>query len=164
MLSFVQWALVLSVVSVADGDTLTLQDGATRTTVRLAEIDAPERTQPYSQVARRNLTALCQSAQRIRLEPVSTDRYGRTVAHLWCDDIHVNWRQVEDGLAWCFTKYLKDPRTCRPLEANARAAQRGLWRDPTPVAPWDFRAAAMAKTPAAAQNAAAVQPPGRTTP
>jgi endonuclease YncB( thermonuclease family) len=145
MLAFVQWVLVLSVVSVADGDTLTLQDGASRTTVRLAEIDAPERTQPYSQVARRNLATLCQPAQRIRLEPVSTDRYGRTVGHLWCDDVHVNWRQVEDGLAWCFTKYLKDPATCRPLEANARAAQRGLWRDPAPVAPWDFRAAAMAK-------------------
>jgi endonuclease YncB( thermonuclease family) len=138
-------ALSLTVVSVADGDTLTVTDGVTRTTVRLAEIDAPERTQPYSQFARRNLTTLCQSAQRIRIEPVSTDRYGRTVAHLWCDDVHVNWRQVEDGLAWCFLKYLHDRATCLPLEQNARQARRGLWREADPVAPWDFRAGTMAK-------------------
>ena len=139
------FALVFSVVGVADGDTLTVQDGTTRTIVRLAEIDAPERTQPYSQVARRNLVDLCQSARQIRLEPVSTDRYGRTVAHLWCDGVHVNWRQVEDGLAWCFTKYLKAPEICRPLEEGARAERRGLWREPDPVAPWDFRARAVTK-------------------
>lgn len=145
MLASVLFALAASVIRIADGDTLTLQDGAVRTTVRLAEIDAPERTQPYSQVARRNLATLCQSAQRIQIEPVGRDRFGRTVAHLWCDNVHVNWRQVEDGLAWCFPKYLKSPENCRPLEAKARAAHRGLWRDPDPVAPWDFRARAMAK-------------------
>lgn len=138
-------ALGLSVVSIADGDTLTVTDDAVRTTVRLAEIDAPERAQPYSQVARRNLAAMCQFALEIRLEPVSTDRYGRTVAHLWCDGVHVNWRQVEDGLAWCFLRYLKVRETCLPLEDKARTERRGLWREPSPVAPWDFRARKVAK-------------------
>jgi endonuclease YncB( thermonuclease family) len=131
--------LALTVVSVADGDTLVAADGDLRITVRLAEIDAPERTQPYSQVARRNLAELCKSAKSVRLEPVATDRYGRTVAHVWCDEIHVNWRQVEDGLAWCFIKYLQASEICLPLEQAARSDRRGLWREPAPLAPWMFR-------------------------
>jgi micrococcal nuclease len=131
--------LALIVVSVADGDTLVVADGDRKVTLRLAEIDAPERTQPYSQVARRNLEDLCKSANSVRFEPISTDRFGRTVAHVWCDKVHVNWRQIEDGLAWCFTKYLQTPDTCLPLERAARAERRGLWREPSPVTPWTFR-------------------------
>lgn len=83
-------ALALTVISVADGLTLVVADGEKRITLRLAEIDAPERTQPYSQVARRNLLDLCKSAKAVEFTSVSTDRYGRTVAHVWCDGVHVN--------------------------------------------------------------------------
>jgi endonuclease YncB( thermonuclease family) len=107
----------------------------------LAEIDAPERTQPYSQVSRRNLEALCRHAKTVAVAPVDTDRYGRTVAHVHCDGVHVNWRQIEEGVACCFTRYLKHPEACLPLEKAAREAKRGLWREPSPRPPWDFRAA-----------------------
>ena len=134
-------ALVLVVVGVSDGDTLPVQDGDVKTILRLAEIDAPERTQAYSQVSRRNLEALCRNAKAVEYKPVDTDRYGRTVAHVWCDGVYVNWRQVQDGLAWCFTKYLKHPDECLPLERTAKAERRGLWREAAPMAPWEFRAA-----------------------
>jgi endonuclease YncB( thermonuclease family) len=134
-------ALALVVVRVSDGDTLTVRDGGTRTTIRLAEIDAPEQTQPYSQVSRRNLEALCRHAKTVEVTPVDTDRYGRTVAHVRCDGVHANWRQVEDGLAWCFTKYLKQPELCLPFERAAREARKGLWLESSPQAPWEFRAA-----------------------
>jgi hypothetical protein len=58
--------------------------------VERRDSDAPERTQPYSQVARRNLLDKCKSAQSVRFEPVSTNRYGRIVAHVWCDEVHRN--------------------------------------------------------------------------
>jgi endonuclease YncB( thermonuclease family) len=134
---FLLWAFVAA----ADGDTLTIRDGDTKTVIRLAEIDAPERTQPYSQVSRRNLEALCRNAKSVELAPVDTDRYGRTVAHVWCDGVHVNWRQVEDGLAWCFTQYLKQSDVCLPLEKAAREARRGLWHRTQPAASLGFRAA-----------------------
>ena len=136
------FALALIVVGVSDGDTLTVRDGDVKTVLRLAEIDAPERTQPYSQVSRHNLEALCKAAKSVEFKRVDTDRFGRTVAHVWCDAVHVNWRQVEDGLAWCFTRYLKHAEECLPLELTAKSERRGLWRDPTPLAPWEFRAAA----------------------
>lgn len=129
------------VVGVSDGDTLTAMVGDTKTIIRLAEIDAPERTQPYSRVSRRNLEAICRHAKTVEITPVDTDRYGRTVAHVRCDGVHVNWRQVEDGLAWCFIRYLKQPDLCLPIEKAAREAKRGLWREPNPQAPWEFRAA-----------------------
>lgn len=136
-------ALVL--VNAPDGDTMVVRDGTVKTVLRLAEIDAPERTQPYSQISRRNLITLCKE-KAISFEPVTVDRYGRTVAMVTCDGVLVNWRQVQDGLAWCFSKYLTQPKTCLPLERDAMNARRGLWRDEMPLAPWEFRAAKVQPT------------------
>jgi endonuclease YncB( thermonuclease family) len=102
MLTLIVVALVF--VSASDGDTLTVRDGNVKTILRLAEVDAPERTQPFSQISRRNLVVLCKDAKAIEVQPVSLDRFGRTVAMVTCDGVVVNWRQVHDGLAWCFTK------------------------------------------------------------
>ena len=100
-------------VNASDGDTMVVRDGNVKTVLRLAEIDAPERTQPHSQISRRNLIALCKD-KPISFEPVSVDRYGRTVAMVTCDGVLVNWRQVQDGLAHCFTRYLTKPETGTP--------------------------------------------------
>lgn len=134
---FIAAALVF--VNASDGDTLVMRDGNVKTVLRLAEIDSPERTQPYSQVSRRNLIELCIDAA-IDFTPVTIDRYGRTVAHVRCGGIDASWHQVGSGLAWCFTRYLVDRDTCLPLEKQARDARRGLWSDADPLAPWDFRA------------------------
>ena len=140
----IESSLLWAFVAAADGDTLTLREGAETIHIRLAEIDAPERTQPHSYVSRQNLDRLCRG-KSVEVRKVDIDRYGRTVAHVWCDGQHVNWRQVEDGLAWCFTRYLKQPDVCLPLEQAARASNRGLWREANPQAPWEFRAAKRAQ-------------------
>lgn len=72
-------AAALVFVNAPDGDTMVVPDGNVKTVLRLAEIDAPERTQPYSQVSRRNLIAFCKD-KPITFQPVTLDRYGRTVA------------------------------------------------------------------------------------
>lgn len=128
-----------TVVRVADGDTLSVSvAGGGLVRVRLAEIDAPERGQPYNQVARRSLVDLCMQ-RPAQIELNGTDKYGRTVGRVFCGQVDVNAEQVRRGLAWAFTKYLTDPGIAA-IEGEARAAGVGLWRDPSPQAPWDFRA------------------------
>ena len=73
-----------------------------------------------------------------KISITDTDRYGRAVAIVNCNGINVNRAQVESGMAWVYTKYNND-QSMVAAESSARAARRGLWIDPAPVAPWDYR-------------------------
>jgi len=134
------------VVGVADGDTLTLLTAdRVQHRIRLDGIDAPERRQPYSQVAKQSLSDMVYQ-QRVTAECPKRDRYGRSVCKVTVDGRDVGLAQVERGLAWHFKKYEReqtpeDRVAYRMAEAEAREARRGLWRDAAPVAPWEFRAA-----------------------
>lgn len=124
-------------VSVHDGDTLTAQCPSGRIKVRLAEIDAPERTQPYARISTDALKALC-VGKPTTVERYSIDKYGRTIARVYCGGVDVNARQVKTGLAWAFDRYLTDP-SIKALESEAREKRRGLWRADHPEPPWEFR-------------------------
>lgn len=126
------------VVGVADGDTLTiLVDGHEQIKVRLAEIDAPEKSQPFGQHSKQSLSDLCFDKDAV-LQKTATDRYGRTVAKVTCAGIYANGEQIRAGLAWAYRKYLRD-QSLLGLESDAREAKRGLWIDSEPVPPWEFR-------------------------
>lgn len=133
--------LVCLVVAIADGDTLTARCGEPgayeQVKVRLAEIDAPEKAQPFGNRSRQHLAALC-FQQQATIRPTTRDRYGRTVARVECQGQDANLQQVRAGMAWAYTKYLTDPAIAREQDA-ARAARLGLWGDPAPVPPWDWR-------------------------
>lgn len=130
--------IVGRVVGVADGDTLTiLVNGHKQIKVRLAEIDAPEKSQPFGQRSKQSLSDLC-FGKSVALQKTDTDRYGRTVAKVYCDGIDANAEQIRAGLAWAYRKYLHD-QSLLVLENEARAARRGLWSDGEPVPPWEFR-------------------------
>lgn len=129
------------VVGIADGDTLTARCGEPGTyrqvKVRLAEIDAPERAQPFGNRSRQHLAGLC-FQQVATIRPETQDRYGRTVARVECRGQDASAEQLRAGMAWWFVRYGKD-RELQELEGQARAARAGLWRDPEPVAPWEWR-------------------------
>jgi endonuclease YncB( thermonuclease family) len=130
--------LLCLVVGVTDGDTLKARCGdAPMTTIRLAEIDAPEKRQPFGERSRQQLTELC-FRKVAEVHPKSRDRYGRTVARLTCAGHDASLEQVRAGMAWAYTRYVTDPEV-KELEAGARAASRGLWADPAPTAPWEWR-------------------------
>jgi len=130
---------VWRVVSVHDGDTLrAIDEGKVEQRIRLAGIDAPERGQPFGNVARDRLAALTMG-KAVAVDVEDVDRYGRTVARLEVDGLEVCRQMVADGLAWHFTRYSDDERLAA-AEREARAARRGLWRDPAAVAPWEWRA------------------------
>jgi endonuclease YncB( thermonuclease family) len=70
------------------------------------------------------------------------DRYGRLVGNVSLPDgRHLSQELVRAGYAWWFRRYSADPRLAI-LEAQARAARRGLWADPDPIAPWEWRSQA----------------------
>jgi len=130
------------VVGIADGDTLTVLDGANRQiTVRLAAIDTPERGQPYGDRARQALSDLA-FGKAVRVVVQDTDRYGRAVGRVHDGAVDVNAEMVRRGAAWVFRRYSRDPSLLR-VEEEVRAARRGLWALPeaerTP--PWEWRAA-----------------------
>ena len=135
------------VVGIADGDTLTARCGQAgayeQVKVRLAEIDAPEKKQPFGERSRQSLASLCFQREAV-LRPTTIDRYGRTVARVVCDGRDANAEQVRAGMAWASTQYQTDPAIAR-LELQARSARAGLWRDlgtsAEPAAPWEWRKA-----------------------
>lgn len=126
-----------TVRSVHDGDTLTAMCAGVAVKVRLVEIDAPERTQPYARRSANHLKAVC-AGKPARLENPHPDKYGRTLARVYCAGVDVSADQVRRGYAWAFDKYLTDPAIKR-LEGEAQAAGRGLWAGRDPVPPWEFR-------------------------
>ena len=127
------------VVSVHDGDTLRAIDASkTEHKVRLLGIDAPEIGQPFGAVSRDRLTSLTKG-KSVEVSFDERDRYGRVLARLEVDGLDVNHQMVTDGLAWHFTRYSNDAALAA-AESEARAAKRGLWRDPASIAPWGWRA------------------------
>ena len=135
-----------SVVSVADGDTLTVLVDRQQVKVRLAEIDAPESHQAFGRVSRQSLADICHLRDAIVTER-DRDRYGRIVAYVTCAGVDANAEQVKRGLAWVFTRYAPKNTPLYALEQAARASRIGLWADPSPVPPWDFRRTAKAPLP-----------------
>ena len=126
------------VVGVHDGDTLTLLvTGSQQIKVRLAQIDAPESDQAFGQKSRQSLAEMVFN-KSVSVEKETVDKYGRTVGTVFIDGMDVNKNQVARGMAWMYRKYAHD-RTLVQIENNARQARAGLWADPNPVPPWEFR-------------------------
>lgn len=129
------------VVGVADGDTLTvLTTARAEVRVRRAEIDAPESGQPYGARAKQVLSDLAFGRQ-VRVATVDIDRYDRVVGRVHAGARDVNTEMVRQGAAWVYVRFNRDP-ALPPIEAEARAARRGLWALPEAerVPPWEWRA------------------------
>lgn len=127
-----------TVVRVVDGDTLDVLVQNRPVRVRLAQIDAPERRQAYGTRARQALAAMV-FRRVVTVADAGTDQYGRELGTVFVAGANVNAAMVDQGMAWAYRQYLTD-RSMIGLEQQARAARRGLWNDPAPVAPWFFRA------------------------
>lgn len=129
------------VVGIADGDTLTILDVSnTQVKVRLAAIDAPEKSQAFGQRGKQKLSELCYGKNAI-VKVISVDRYGRSVGEVNCAGINANETMIKTGLAWVYRKYASGYEYLYSLEEEARNARRGLWSDWNPVPPWDWRKA-----------------------
>lgn len=131
--------IIGKVVGVSDGDTITvLGPGNTQYKIRLSEIDAPEKSQAFGEKAKQFTSGLVFGKQ-VTVAIKETDRYGRSVADVFLPDgRNLNHELLRNGFAWWYKQYSKNPALGK-LEAEARAAHKGLWADPRSQPPWDFR-------------------------
>jgi micrococcal nuclease len=126
------------VVGVKDGDTIVLLRNGEEVTVRLYGVDTPEKNQAYGQRAKQYTSDLV-FGKNVRLLINNKDRYGRTVGTIILPDGRsLNEELIRNGFAWHYKEYSKDQNLAN-AEVDARRYKRGLWQDPNPIAPWDFR-------------------------
>jgi endonuclease YncB( thermonuclease family) len=126
------------VVGISDGDTITiLHDNREQERIRFYGIDCPEKSQAFGQKAKQYASSLVYG-KTVSIRVMDQDKYGRTVAWVYAGTINVNAELVRAGFAWHYRKYSKDSGLQR-LEDEARLARRGLWVDPNPVPPWEYR-------------------------
>ena len=133
-----------TVVKVADGDTITLLDTTNiRHKIRLSGIDAPEKSQPYGMRSKKSLSDLV-FGQMVRVDTYKADRFGRELGKVQFKGQDVNLEQLKRGLAWHYKAYEReqtpeDRRLYVSAEKEATSAHLGLWQDPAPVPPWEWR-------------------------
>jgi endonuclease YncB( thermonuclease family) len=135
------WAWSGKVIGVADGDTITaLREGKQQVKIRLYGIDCPERGQAFSRKAKQFISELV-FGKVVEVEPVDIDRYNRLVALVTVSERLVNEELIKVGFALVYTRYCHRPicERWKVLENEAREAKRGLWADPNPIPPWEFR-------------------------
>jgi endonuclease YncB( thermonuclease family) len=132
-----------TVLSVGDGDTITITNGAQKTKVRLACIDAPETAQsPYGMEARKKLQGLLPIGSQVTLKTKATDRYGRSVSEVLRGGNNINQTLVRSGDAFVYWQYISgcDRQTYSRLENDARLKRLGVWSVPNGIQrPWDYR-------------------------
>ena len=132
------------VVRVADGDTVTVLDGNdVQHRIRLSGIDAPELHQAFGTQSKKSLSDLV-FGKDVTVLYDKADQYGRLVGKIILDGQDVNLEQVRDGMAWHYKEYEReqspeDREQYARAEDEARAQHRGLWQDPNPVEPSQFR-------------------------
>jgi endonuclease YncB( thermonuclease family) len=131
------------VVGVSDGDTITvLADGVPRK-IRLSGIDCPEKSQAYGQQAKA-FTAEHSFARDVKIIALGHDKYRRTIGEVILPDgENLNDLLLANGYAWWYQRFSHDEAR-HELEERARQLKLGLWSDPQPAAPWDYRKAAKA--------------------
>lgn len=127
------------VVGVSDGDTVTVMREGKGERIRLFGVDSPETGQAFGNRAKQLASELC-FGKNVRVVPRDVDHYGRIVGEIVLEDgRNLNHELVAAGMAWWYRQYARNDKTLERLEQEARADKRGLWADPKPVAPWDWR-------------------------
>ena len=124
---------------VKDGDSLIAKVQGVAMDFRLADVDAPELDQPYGRQAKQELAAIANGRQLVMV-PIDTDRYGRTVVHVWNGNTYLNAEMVRRGAAWFNVDFARGS-ALYDVEQEARKAQRGLWKLPLKdrIEPWLWR-------------------------
>ncbi|NOS81295.1 MAG: thermonuclease family protein [Nitrospira sp.] len=135
------------VVSVLDGDTLEVLHNQRPERIRLSGIDCPEKRQAYGQKAKHAASDLA-FGKEVTVQTYSHDKYKRTIGDVILPDgMNLNQELVKQGWCWWYRKYAPGDTVLEGLERDAREGRKGLWADPQPVPPWDYRRSRRTRNP-----------------
>ena len=134
------------VVKVTDGDTIKVQRGGEELRIRFCGIDAPEKDQALGPEATALLQELVdQSGGQVLIDPVERDRYGRTVAEVWSDQVGlINSELVGQGMAFVYDRYVGGCPSREAIVASGDRAEKlklGVWTVSDSATPWEYRRA-----------------------
>ncbi|MGD9947632.1 MAG: thermonuclease family protein [Desulfobulbus sp.] len=129
-----------TVVSVYDGDSITMLYKGKKIRVSLYGIDAPELKQEHGNEARDFLDSFIKN-ETVEAQPIGKLRKGRMNGIILLGEDNINELMILNGQAWvdrkaCTEKYCV---TWIKMEEAAKATKKGLWKSPEPIPPWDFR-------------------------
>ncbi len=126
------------VISVIDGDTIRiLTPDKQNIKIRLNCIDAPEKRMPYGKKSKYHLSDLI-FGKEVTVITHGRGHYGRIIGTIILNGRDINLEQVKAGMAWVYRKYCHAPKYYE-AEKYAREHKLGLWQDPNPIPPWEWR-------------------------
>ncbi|EFA9882185.1 thermonuclease family protein [Escherichia coli] len=138
MLSTLNQEIQGKVIRVLDGDTIEVLQDKKPVRIRLANIDAPEKKQAFGRWSTNQLKALL-AGQSVTVSYTQTDRYGRIIGRVFTmNGTEASRFMVQSGAAWVYERYNVD-ESLPALQREAQEQKRGLWADPKPVPPWEWR-------------------------
>jgi len=137
--SLAQTVYTGKVIAIKDGDTVVVIDSLnTQTTLRLAEVDCPEKNQPFGTKAKQ-FTSDQVYLKTIKYVVTDTDRYGRSIAMIYYDNNkYLSAEIIRAGMGWHYKKYSKSIELAE-IEIEAQKEKRGLWIDENPKSPSEWR-------------------------
>lgn len=127
------------VIGIKDGDTVVVLDSLNyQTTLRLAEVDCPEKSQAFGNKAKQ-FTSDEIYLKQVKYIVTDIDRYGRSIAKIYYDNNkYLSEEIIRNGFGWQYKKY-STSKLLAKLEEEARKNKRGLWIDPNPIYPSNWR-------------------------
>jgi len=140
------WAWRGKVVEMQEADVFVVSHEGRTEKIKLYGIECPKRDQPYGEHARA-LASHMVMQKMVEVTPLFNGAGGVENALVRTEGVrdYLNIQLISHGLAWV------KPNECsahicaewRGLENLARSNAIGLWVDPAPVAPWEWRKAQM---------------------
>lgn len=128
------------VINVVDGDTVILlekgPEGKRTHRVQLKGIDAPEYGQAGGEEAKAYLEKLVWG-ETVTVQYAGVDQYGRILGLVLCGASRVNDEMVKEGWAWRYKNSAS--KKLAAYESEAKAGKKGLWAEPDPISPWEWR-------------------------
>ena len=143
MIFFTVNAQTGKVIKIKDGDTFVILDSKLEQhTIRVADIDCPEKGQPFGKKAKW-FTSNEIYGKVVTINPKDKnepkDRWDRIIGYvIYGNNQNLSLELLKNGFAWHY-KYYSDDEKMAKLEIKARNEKVGLWQMPNPINPYSWR-------------------------